>query len=415
MIRIFVVVVLLVLSGIFYYDKKNVKLIKRFLSAQEIYGNNYFHHVAVDTSYDSSLLLTQHLQEIQQEKNMPVHIVKDETPDKLAYVAMTKLNPMLDPEKPVLLKPNLGGFIGIKEGEDNGVTGRTTSPDFVKGIIRYLREKGVKDIAIGESWGVTDPKQVQKLFQVSGYKKLASEMNIKLIDLNYYNEKNSRNVPVLLRYPDAKVLKNDIYISKEYLRYLNDGIVINIPKLKTHLFAITSLSMKNMMGVLMMQGKSSYLHANKSNMHPEINSWFQQKNIAGEERLEKYKDSFALFSDRLTDLFIVTKPDFTIIEGYYGTEGDGFDKIRLRKERIAFASYNQIFADYVASTYMGFVHSDSLRKRFGFDSPLYLTKSMERWYPDIIPEKDIQIDGPEKFEKVQNPYWLVHILDRFKG
>ncbi len=410
MLRIVLVILILLFTSMVWWDKKTPRLNKELLFAREAVRTKGSYQVIVDNTYDSSLLIARHAEEIRQEKSRPVYILRNESEEQLAYNAIANLRPVLDPDKPVLIKPNLGGFIGLKKGQDNGVAGRTTSPGFIKGIIVYLQEHGVKDIAIGESWGVTDPRQVQELFAISGYKELAETMKIKLLDLNCYNELNSDNIPVKVRYPEAKVLKDDIYVSKTYLRYLTEGIVINVPKLKTHRFTVTSLSLKNMMGVLMMQGKSPYMHANKSQMHPEINSWFLQKNLASREKVKKYRDSYQLFSERLADVYAVTKPDFSIIEGYYGTEGDGFDKIQLRKEQIAFASYNQIYADYAASAYMGFVNSDYLQKNFGFDVPLYLTTSFARFYPGINEMEDIKTIGLENIAPDQKPFWYIPML-----
>lgn len=104
--------------------------------------------------YDSNSLIQNHLAKTANEKDAPVYVIKRDSAEKLGYDAIKTLNPDIDKNKPVLIKPNIGGFVNIKKGKDNGVDGRITNPDFVKGVIKYLKEKGVKDIAIGESWGV---------------------------------------------------------------------------------------------------------------------------------------------------------------------------------------------------------------------------------------------------------------------
>jgi|GEM_PF-4254350 len=342
-------------------------------------------------NFDSRPLISNHLGSIQNERNSPVYMVKNESEEELGYNIIKELDPDIDPKKPILIKPNLGGFVSIRKGEDNGVTNRTTSPVFVKGIIRYLKEKGAQDIAIGESWGVTKPEMVQELFRISGFQKMADEAGVKMIDLNYYNDGNPDNYPVKIEYPQAKLLKDDIYVSKTYLKYLAQGTIINVPKLKTHRYSVTSLSLKNLMGVLMMHGESPYLQANKSRMHRDINEWFLKANENNAEQIEKYVLSYKMFSERLTDLYVAVKPDFTIIDGYIGTEGDGFDKIKTRAEHVAFASKNQVYADYAASSYMGFVGSDRLKDNFGFDKPIYLEESLARFYKEVVADKDIKI------------------------
>ncbi len=333
--------------------------------------------------YDSSALIKKHLDAIKIERDMPVYLVKNSVERLLAYQALKKVDINSAIGKSVLIKPNLGGFVRMRDGEDNGVDDRVTSPEFVRGIIDRLKELGIKDIAIGESWGVTDPSLVKKLFRISGYEKLAVETGVKLIDLNYYNNGKTETSPIKIKIPDAAEFKDDIYLPSIYVKYMADGFVINVPKMKTHRFAVTSLSCKNLMGVLLLKGHSPYFHANKSGMHPEINSWFAKKELASDDKKKMYVDSFRVFSRRLADLYLAAKADVTIVDGYRAVEGDGFDSITRRPEHVAFAGRSQIQVDRAATEYMGFGDSAYLKTKFGFSTSLYLDEMMARYYPEL--------------------------------
>lgn len=412
MIKIILIIILILFTGSLILDKRNFKIIFNKLYANPLNNPKIQQgNIMIVSNFDSSALINNHLKAIQNEKNMPVYFIKNDSIEELGYNSIKRLNPSSDSGKPILIKPNLGGFVNIKAGEDNGVYGRTTNPLFIKGIIKYLKEQNIKDIAIGESWGVMDANRVQKLFEITGYKKMADEMKIKIIDLNYYNNGDTVTVPVKINYPNAELLKNDVYIPKIYLKYLTDGIIINVPKMKTHQFAITSLSLKNLMGVLFMHGPSKYMQANKHLMHKEINLWFLNKNISSEETIKRYSDSYTLFSKRLLDLYVIAKPHFTIIEGFQGTEGDGFDKIKPREEHLSITSYNQVYADYAASDYMGFINSEDLNNRFKFNTPIYLTESLKRFYPNIKKIEDIQLIK-EKNIKKDKPFYLIPMISK---
>ena len=77
--------------------------------------------------------------------------------------------PRVAPSTPVLLKPNMGGFDWFKDpaktGGDDGLRGRITDPEFVRGVIRCLRARGHEHITVAEGWGAYH-KDWEKLVDV---------------------------------------------------------------------------------------------------------------------------------------------------------------------------------------------------------------------------------------------------------
>src|SRR5262249_9639946 len=92
--------------------------------------------------------------------------------------------PKRPPETPELLKPNIGGFDWFKDpqkfGGDDGVHGRTTDPEFTRGVIRCLKARGHTKITVAEGWGATH-KDWEKLVTVGGYAAMCKEENVPLV------------------------------------------------------------------------------------------------------------------------------------------------------------------------------------------------------------------------------------------
>jgi len=154
---------------------------------------------------------------IRSERDKPVWVVADHDPVRAAYRLMEHLSPAVSEDTPVLIKPNLGGFTWFRGGPDNGLVGRTTDPGFVEGLVRYLTDRGVRRITIAESWGVDDPSLVRRLFEVSGYRRLAERHpEVTLLDMNnflvagtykfflgFYKEAAEAGQPDMLMYLDT--------------------------------------------------------------------------------------------------------------------------------------------------------------------------------------------------------------------
>ena len=95
--------------------------------------------------------------------------------------------------------------------------GATTAPDLVKGVIGYLREHGYTNIAIMESAWVGDDTAVA--FEVCGYRQLAAEFAMPLVDL-----KKDGAVAVTVDGLELEICAS--LLAVDYL--------INLPVLKAH-------------------------------------------------------------------------------------------------------------------------------------------------------------------------------------
>ena len=110
-----------------------------------------------------------------------VTMLQGGSPRELGERLCKAVVPARPKETPILIKPNLGGFEWFKDpaksGGDDGVRGRITDPEFVRGIIRCLKARGHDKITIAEGWGAKHADW-EKLVDVSGYEAMARDENV---------------------------------------------------------------------------------------------------------------------------------------------------------------------------------------------------------------------------------------------
>lgn len=188
-----------------------------------------------------------------------------ETTIRALEMVKRDLKTVLSSEKPILVKPN---YINAQHPS----TGITTDSRVVEGIVKFLKEHGKNNIAIGEGSGFADTFQA---FKVAGIDKVGEKWNTKLVDLN-------KDTFVEVYPPNPLALKK-VKVAKTALQ----SLIISVPKLKLHRMAIVTLGLKNMMGAL----------ASKGNMHN------------------------GHLNENIVDLASMLKPSLTVIDGIIAGEG----------------------------------------------------------------------------------------------
>ena len=120
--------------------------------------------------------------------------------------------------------------------------GATTHPEIVEGIILYLNEHGISDIAIAEgSWVGAD---TMRAFEVCGYTALAKKYGVRLIDT-----KRDKAILVKSDYcDDLKICESAI----------DTDFLINVPVLKGHCQTGLTCCLKNLKGVIPDSEKRRY-------------------------------------------------------------------------------------------------------------------------------------------------------------
>jgi len=188
----------------------------------------------------------------------------------------------------------------------------TTHPAVLRAVIRAVKEvKG--EILVGEAPGIAY-EDIEKAWQITGLKKVAEEEGAKVINFHKVETiDNSQNKEVPTLHLAGEVLGSDV--------------VISLPKLKTHNFTLFTGAIKNLYGCI---------------------PGFHKKEL---HRLVPRPEDFARL---MIDVFSAIKPDFAIMDGIVGMEGDGPAAGSPREIGAVLASQDLVALDAVASYIIGY-------------------------------------------------------------
>jgi len=229
-----------------------------------------------------------------------VSIVKGTNPVEITVKALemigSDVDSVLSERKPILIKPN---YLNSKHPS----TGITTDGRVVEGIVRFLKEREIDDISIGEGSGFADTFEA---FRVAGVTDVAERWNVKLVDLN-----KDEFVEV---YPPNPLSLKKVKVAKTAV----ESTIISVPKLKLHKITMVTLGLKNIMGTL----------ASKGTMHRGSLS----KNIA--------------------DLASVLMPRLTVIDGIIASEGHENSGNPIEMD-LVIAGTDPVAVDAVGAAVMG--------------------------------------------------------------
>ncbi|HAH21988.1 MAG: hypothetical protein A2Y00_08035 [Omnitrophica WOR_2 bacterium GWF2_43_52] len=175
----------------------------------------------------------------------------------------------LKPNSRVLLKPNLLMAIEPQRAI-------TTHPEFVRAVVRILREIGcTMYIGDGPSVFGDNIENIYEVYERTGIKKVADEEKVELITF-------------------GKRFMHTYFPLTEWVKECD--YVVNLPKFKTHDYMILTGAVKNLFGL-----------------------------IPGTFKLECHKNFYQheKFANMLLDVYEAVKPALSIVDGISGIEGNG--------------------------------------------------------------------------------------------
>lgn len=175
----------------------------------------------------------------------------------------------------VLLKPNLVEWSPVRP--------INTDPLLVGAAIRALRGLGAREVTVGEGPG--HRRDTEGVLEQSGMGPLLRSLDVPFVDLNV---DSFTEVPVFAPASPLRVLPIADTV-------LGADLVVSMPRLKTHHWAGVTLSMKNLFGVV----PGVALGWPKNPLH------------------------WAGIPQVVNDLWRTVQPDFAIVDGLVGMEGDG--------------------------------------------------------------------------------------------
>ena len=177
--------------------------------------------------------------------------------------------------KRVVLKPNL-----VEYHRDKVIN---TDPRVVAAAIELCQREGAAEVIVAEGPGHW--RNVEYLVEASGLGDVLRHYEVPFIDLNHDEPVKTVNLGRLTRMPH-------LYLAKTIA---TADVVISMPKLKTHHWAVATLSLKNLFGTL-----------------PGICYGWPKNEL-----------HWRGIHNSIVDIALTRTPDLAIVDGIVGMEGDG--------------------------------------------------------------------------------------------
>ncbi|MCX7773540.1 MAG: DUF362 domain-containing protein [Clostridia bacterium] len=186
----------------------------------------------------------------------------------------------------------------------------------VQTIADMAKEAGASKVLVGDGspWGRVLQNKMTKYDQIKG---------VEIVDFNDFTREECYKLQPL----NPVVKGQDYYIPKVYM---DADVVISMAKLKTHYEAVITLSLKNAFGI------------------PPVNSIGVGKNYLHTNGIP----------NSIVDLNLIRKPEFVVIDGIIGGEGNGPLRPTPVDSQVMIAGTDPVACDTVGLTFMGFTVND---------------------------------------------------------
>ncbi|MFI5300389.1 MAG: DUF362 domain-containing protein [Polyangiales bacterium] len=301
----------------------------------------------------------------------PVVIVEGASAREIGESLCESVVPKRDKATPILLKPNLGGFDWFKDpkssGGDDGLRGRITDPEFVRGVIRCLKKRGHTKITVAEGWGATHADW-QRLIAASGYEAMTKEEGVPLVamdDDGVFDVADDRPGQPLAVRGMASTHTPNLMMPKILAEHLDHGLFISLPKAKAHRFAVFSAGIKGAQGVVMTNDAAPAFRQ-KWRMHKELNPWLAARKKSHEDDRAGYVAALEAFADRMVDVTAVAAPHVVLVDAAPAMGGDGFQKLYPLTERpVGIGGTNVVRVDRVVAQWLGLWDNADLARELG--------------------------------------------------
>ncbi len=366
-------------------------------------------------SVDGSALRQEIVQRLRTDRN-PVSVVRGASALELGKKICESSLPLFTSSQgasavPVLLKPNIGGFAGLKSPKkhagDNGMKGRTTDPEFVRGVIHCLRSHGYTEITIADS-KMADAKDWERLTKVSGYKAMAQQQGVALVamsDDGVFDVEGDMPGKALRVSGMENTSVPTLMMPKILAEHLEHGLYISLPKIKTHRFSVVSLGIKGLQGTVMYSDKSP-AYRQKWRSHRELGSYTKARKKTGKEDRSAYVRALEIFSERMVDVLEVESPDLVMAEGAPAMFGDGFHTLIPIADMVAIGGSNPVLVDAVGAKFLGLLDNAELAKELGGHRGSPLIEAAAKRFEIDLSEIEIKGDGAELVDRPRPMHFI---------
>jgi uncharacterized protein (DUF362 family) len=344
--------------------------------------------LGADSEIDGAALRRRHIERLKSDRS-PVTVLRGQSALELGQKLCEAVVPQRPKDVPVVIKPNICGFDGFKDpaksGGDDGVKGRVTEPEFVRGVVRCLKERGHTRITVAEGCGVSHAHW-KKAIQLSGFAAMAEAERVPLVALDddgVYDVQGDQPGKPLRMTGIAGTRVPTLLMPKLLGEALEHGLFISVPKVKAHRYSVVSLGIKGMQGTVM-RSDGSPAYNQKWRMHAELNQYLRQRRAKEPEDRALYVSQLELFSERLLDVLELSLPDAVLAEATPAVSGDGFQKLRNVPGMVAIGGTNPVLVDRVGAEYLGLWNNAALgRELRGHKTSPLITLAARRYGIDL--------------------------------
>lgn len=254
------------------------------------------------------------------------------TYQELAYRTLAALEVPLPAAGTVLLKPNATVLYPPEKRV-------ITHPGFVGGLLDALRDQGVsaERMVVADGQSGENPR-AGHTWELCGYRSMVAERGVRLAEMN--TDEDSRVVAVA---------DGSVYDRYPLYREVTDcAFFFNVPLAKCHNLGCTTLSIKNLMGIIAKPER--HLCAIQTVDQP----WAADLWRLTDSGLSLFEDRFY---HKLCDLLVALRslgmPRLAVVDGLVGRDGTAFNEGSNFPLGWALAGVNEVHVDAVATYLMG--------------------------------------------------------------
>jgi uncharacterized protein (DUF362 family) len=232
-------------------------------------------------------------------------------------------------QKKITLKPNVVHGVA----PDSGIT---VHPAFLRGVIAHLIDRGFDSsaITVAEGGGGEENRDMSVHYAAVGYDTLAAETGVNLVDLNADDY-------VRVDIPSGRVFRQ-MPIGRTV--WDPDAFFINIPKMRTHNLAVSTISIKNLQGIVV-----PLEERHMCTLFPR-----HPGDRGGDGLSGAVLDTHERWAHKICDISLARRPDLNLVDAVVSRDGTGFRQGTNRPLGIVLAGINQAAVDTIGSALMGF-------------------------------------------------------------
>lgn len=231
--------------------------------------------------------------------------------------------------KKITIKPNV--VYGV--APDSGIT---VHPAFLRGVIEHLVAKGfdASALTVTEGGGGEAFRDMKEHYAAVEYDKLADELGFNLVDLNADDF-------VRVDIPDGVVFKQ-MPIGRTV--WDPEAFFLNIPKMRTHNLAITTIAIKALQGIVVPMEER-----HMCTLFPRFDG-----DRGGDGLQNDVLDTHERWAHKICDISLARRPDLNLVDAVMSKDGTGFRQGNNRPLGFVLAGINQAAVDTIGTALMGF-------------------------------------------------------------